>query len=65
MPRDRKNLSSNFAGPSMRMNDELIARGLLAAQEKRELSESERAAIKAELDEAFDEFRDGIDLGDT
>jgi len=65
MARDRTDLSTNFAGPPMRMNDELIARGLLAAQEKRELTESEREAIKAELDEAFAEYRDGIDLEDT
>lgn len=62
MARDRKDLSTNFAGPSMRMNNELIARGVLAAQEKRELSDQERQAIKQELDEAFYEYRDGIEL---
>jgi len=62
MARDRQDLSSNFAGPSMRMNNELIARGILAAQETRELSEEEREAIKRELDEAFEEYRDGIEL---
>ena len=64
MARDRQDLSTNFAGPSMRMNNELIARGILAAQEGRELSEAERKAIKQELDHAFHEYRDGIDLGD-
>ena len=64
MSRDRQDLSSNFAGPSMRINDELLARVLLAAQEKRELSDSERQAIKSELDEAFDEYRDGLPLED-
>lgn len=62
MSRDRQDLSSNFAGPSMRMGNELIARGILAAQEKRSLSEDERQAIKQELDMAFEEYRDGIDL---
>jgi hypothetical protein len=62
MARDRQDLSSNFAGPSMRMNNELIARGILAAEEQRELSEEERGAIKRELDEAFEEYRDGIEL---
>lgn len=62
MSRDRQDLSSNFAGPSMRMNNELLARGLVAAQESRELSEAEREAIKEELDEAFQEYRDGIEL---
>jgi hypothetical protein len=62
MARDRQDLSSNFANPSMRMNNELLARAVLAAQEGRELTESERSAIKAELDEGFQEFREGIDL---
>lgn len=62
MARDRQDLSTNFASPSMRMNNELIARGMLAAQERRRLSAEERAAIKAELDEAFREYRDGIEL---
>ena len=62
MSRDRQDLSSNFAGPSMRMGNELLARGILAAQEKRSLSEDERQAIKRELDMAFEEYRDGIDL---
>ena len=60
--RDRQDLSSNFAGPSMRMNNELLARGILAAQEQRELTDDERQAIKNELDDAFEEFRRGIEL---
>jgi len=64
MSRDRQDLSSNFAGPAMRMRNELLARGVLAAEEGRELSEGEREAIKAELDVAFEEYRDGIDLED-
>jgi len=63
--RDRQDLSSNFAGPSMRINNELLARGMLAAQENRELSDEERHAIKRELDDAFDEYREGVDLGHT
>jgi hypothetical protein len=62
MARDRTDLSSNYAGPSMRMNNELLARGVLAAEEGRELTEDERAAIRTELDDAFEEYRDGIDL---
>ncbi|MFB6211024.1 MAG: hypothetical protein ABEI76_05770 [Halobacteriales archaeon] len=65
MARDRKDLSSNFAGPSMRMNNEMIARGIQAASQNRELSEAEREAIKQELDEAFEEYRDGIELEKT
>jgi hypothetical protein len=62
MSRDRQDLSANFAGPSMRMNNELVARGILAAQEGRELTDEEREAIKGELDSAFEEYRDGIQL---
>ncbi|MFB6362218.1 MAG: hypothetical protein ABEH59_12975 [Halobacteriales archaeon] len=64
MARDRKDLSTNFAGPSMRVNNEILARGILAAEEGRELSEGERDAIKRELDDAFAEYRDGIDLSE-
>jgi hypothetical protein len=64
MARDRNDLSSNFAGPSMRMNNELLARGVLAAQKGRELTEEERSAIQAELDDAFETYRDGLDLDD-
>ena len=62
MSRDRQDLSNNFAGPSMRINNELLARAFLAAEERRELSDTERMAIKEELDEAFDEYRDGLTL---
>jgi exonuclease VII small subunit len=62
MARDRTDLSSDYAGPSMRMSNELLARGVLAAEECRELAEEERAAIKAELDDALAEYRDGIEL---
>ena len=62
MARDRQDLSSNFAGPSMRMGNELLARGILAAEERRPLTAEERRAIKAELDDAFYEYRDGIDI---
>lgn len=60
--RDKVDMSTNFAGPTMRMDDEMIARGILAAQKSRPLTESERAAIKDELDAAFHEYRDGVVL---
>jgi len=58
--RDRTDLSSNFAGPTMRMDNEFIARGVLAAQMGRELTEQERRAIQQELDDAWHEYRDGL-----
>jgi hypothetical protein len=60
--RDRQDLSTNFAGPSMRVNNELLARGVLAAQQGRVLSDSEREVIRRELDDAFGEYRDGIEI---
>lgn len=58
--RDRQDLGTNFAGPTMRMDDELIARGILAAQKGKPLTEDERQAIKTELDEGFAEYRNGL-----
>lgn len=60
--RDRQDLSSNFAGPSGRINSELLARGILAAQKSRVLSDEERSAVQQELDTAFDEYREGVEL---
>lgn len=60
--RDRVDLSTNFAGPTMRIDDELTARGILAALKGEALTDRERQAIREELDEAFEEYRDGIDL---
>lgn len=62
--RDMVDLSSNFAGPTMRIDDELIARGILSGEHGRPLTDDERQAIKQELDEAFHEYRDGIPLDD-
>jgi hypothetical protein len=58
--RDRVDLSTNFAGPTMRMDDELIARGIVAGLESRELDEDRRRAIKGELDAGWTEYRDGL-----
>lgn len=60
--RDRVDLSTNFAGPTMRIDDEFIARGILAGERGRELSEEEREAISGELDRAWKQYRDGYDI---
>lgn len=60
--RDKVDLSTNFAGPTMRIDDEHIARGTIAGIKGRELNDEERQAIKAELDETFAEYRDGVNL---
>jgi hypothetical protein len=60
--RDKQDMSTNYAGPTLRIDDEHIARGIIAGQKGEQLSEEEREAIKAELDETFAEYRDGIEL---
>lgn len=58
--RDRVDLSTNYAGPTMRIDDECIARGIRAGQKGDELSEREREAIQGELDDAWQQYRDGL-----
>lgn len=62
--REQRDRGVNFAGPDMRMDDELIARGMLAALERRPLTDEERTAIKDELDSAWAEYRNGIPIED-
>jgi hypothetical protein len=62
--RERAERGQNFAKPQQRIDDEMIARGILAAQKERPLSEAERAAIADELDHAYREHRDGVHLDD-
>lgn len=56
--------SSNYSRPIMRIDDEMIARTVLAGLKGRELTDEEREAIKTEADETFIEFRDGLDLSE-
>lgn len=58
--RDRVDMSTNYAGPTMRMDEEMAARAILAGLKQRPLTEEEREAIKAEADDVFFEYRDGI-----
>lgn len=58
--RERNDRGANFAGPTMRMDDEMIARGLTAATKNRPLRAEERQVIKDELDHAWREYRNGI-----
>jgi len=64
MARDRQDMSGNYAGPNQRIGSELTSRALRAADEGRPLTEGERAAVKTELDAAFQEYRDGVELDD-
>lgn len=60
--RDTQDLSSNFAGPSDRINKEMIARSVAVAMKGRELTEEERELISNELDTVFSKYREGIDI---
>ena len=60
--RDKQDLSSNFSRPIMRIDDEMIARTILAGERERPLTDEERQAIKVEADATFEEYRDGLDL---
>lgn len=62
--RDRNDMSSNFAGPTMRIDDELEAVSIVAGIKGRSLTEAEREAIEAELDRAWAKYRDGVTITD-
>jgi len=58
--RDRVDKSANYAGPGVRIDDELTARGILAGMNGEQLTDQEREAISQELDAAWTEYRDGL-----
>lgn len=62
MSRDRHDLSTNYSEPNHRFLGEFIARAQLAATKGEPLDETEREAVREELEAAFAEYRDGIDL---
>jgi len=62
--RDRQDLSSNWAGPNAKIQSEMIARSLVAAQKGDELTETEREAVRDESFATFAEYRDGTDITD-
>lgn len=64
---NRKNLEknergTNFAGPTIRIDDELIARAILAGEKGRPLTDEEREPIKNEMDDGWNDYRNGIPL---
>lgn len=60
--RETQDRGNNFAKPQNRIDDEMIARGVVSGIRGRELDERERGAIDAELDDAFRKHRNGIPL---
>lgn len=62
--RDQRDMSANYADPKSRINTEMSARAMAAMLKGRELSDDERTAGLAELDKAYEENRDGIQIED-
>jgi recombinational DNA repair protein (RecF pathway) len=62
--RDKADMSNNYADPNAKINTWMTARTLAAVLNGAELSDEQRAAGKAELDDAFEDLRDGVDLPD-
>lgn len=62
--REQVDRGDNYAGPTMRIDDELMARAFKAALENRKLTDQERDAIRDELDDGFRDLRNGIPIED-
>jgi len=60
--RDRQDLSNNWAGPNSKIQSEMIARSLVAAEKGTTLTPDEREAVGLEAHETFVQYRDGTDL---
>lgn len=60
MARDRVDLSTNYAGPTMRMDDELIGLAVFAAVHERPPTDDERQAISEAVDGGWHDYRDGL-----
>lgn len=60
--RDQHDLSTNFSGPNMRMDNPLIGAAVFAAQEGRPPTEEEFAAIDDAVERYWYDYRDGVSL---
>lgn len=60
--RDRQDLSTNFSGPSMLMDDVLIGIAHFVAEKGREPDEDEIAMIEAAVETQWRRYRDGVEL---
>lgn len=58
--RDRQDLSTNYAGPTMAMDDVTIGVATFVAMQGRKPTPEERAMIQASVKEQWDEYRDGL-----
>jgi hypothetical protein len=62
--RDHVDLGTNFSGPTMRIDDELIGNAVFAAIHGRPPDEDEREAISEAVHEPWADYREGVDLSD-
>ncbi len=62
--RDKSDMSKNYSTPFQKISNEMTARAFYAGFQGRELEDCEREAIKEEIDSAFEELRDGVELED-
>lgn len=62
--RDRQDLSTNYAGPTMAMDDTVIGVAVFAALHGREPTDGERELIESVVREQWDGYRDGIQIDD-
>jgi len=60
--RDRADMSGNFAGPNMAMDDTLIGVSTFVALNGRKPTEEERKEIEEAVQEQWNEYRNGIDV---
>lgn len=62
--RDRADMSTNFAGPSMKMDDTVTGAAVFAAVHGRVPTEDELAVIESAVDEKWQDYRNGVTLDD-
>lgn len=62
--RDKVDLSTNFAGPTMLIDDTLTGIAVFVAVKGRRPDEAERAEIEAGVRDVWNDYRDGVHLGD-
>lgn len=60
--RDHADIGTNYAGPTMRIDDELIGAAVFAAIHRRPPDDDEQAAIAEAVDRPWQAYRDGIQI---
>lgn len=63
--RDRADLATNYAGPTMKMDDEIIGAAVFAAMHGRPPEPEEYDAIRQAVDQPWQEYRHGINLDEN